>query len=406
MAQQKQEYDYFLSTPTYYQLGSDISTNGKGAQGACFYNDSIFFCTVSSDGATQYLYKYAVATGTTSLLKTYSTLGHANSMTYVPSKNAFYVATMDADMGIAIIDDTTYEHTSSITIQRPDTGANVIPYAITWDRTNNVLYDIRNGFYRAYDADGNYIRIVNFSGYLTHTTEQGAETDGKYIYKVWSADNYVDVYTIGGKFVKTLTIGVSIEMEEIIYDWNGSFYADFYKQSGKQQLYSFMVRSFGGFLNMIFTPCAVWAYTTSNGTWTKSGNNVLNVSSTASSAGWNIVAYGAGYPYGYSYLNGKTCRVSFDVKRTNGSSGRVVFSAFTTNSDPTTAGSGVIYQATKSKDVPASGSEHYEYTGVIGTDWVKPESGNEGTYIGYRIFWNAASGNACEISNIKFEVEV
>ena len=398
----------FLSTPKYWKLGEDISTSGKGAQGACFYNDAIFFITISSDSSTQYLYKYEVATGTITKLATYTSLGHANSMTYVPTEHAFYVATMDKDIGIAIIDDTSYNHVSSFVIKNPDTGNNVIPYAIAWDRRRNVLYDNRGSFCRVYDASGNYLYRIDFTNYINRletSGEQGFETDGEYLYKPWANPNYIDVYSLRGNYVVSITFGISTELEEPVYDWNEKFYANVYKSTGKQELYALMFRSFAKYYNMAYTPLSVYGRGQTGGTVTKSGNNEITFVSSAA-ASWNVLAVGTGYPYGYSYLNGKKCKISYDVERLAGNSGSVTTSIFTTNMQGPATGSDVILQKTKSLHVPESGSSHYEVEFTIGVDFLIPESGQEGTYIGYRIFWYADSGNSCKVKNFNFGVEV
>ena len=411
-AQETERTETFPTAPKYYRLDSSgITTDGGSCQGCCYVTIGdytyLYFMTRKSDHSAQYLYRYCLNDGTTTKMADYTTLYHANSLTYIPSSNEIYVGTADTSIGIGVIDLT--DHSISRYFQIHDAENNaVMPWGIAYDRTHDVLYSIYGYTHvMVYQTDGTYLRKIDFVNYPAHAdgSAQSIETDGEYIYFSFYDPNVIDVYKLDGTFVKQQTMGFDKELEEIAYDWNGRFYANVYLGSYKTALYALLLRTFDFNFNMVYTPQSVWKTNASGGSVGRWGNNAFTFKST-SSASWNINVYGAGYPFSFSEIKDKNCKISIDIKRVAGSSGNIYVSLFTANSQAVTSGSGVIYHNEKTFTIPTGSNwEHFEYDFVPGSTFLTPAQAEEGTYVGYRVFLYAASGNTCYVKNIKIDVE-
>lgn len=409
MASKKPEKIVFLDSPKYYKA-KQVTTSGSAAQGGCFVKDGdyeyIYFMTVASGNTTQYLYSFCLNDGTLTLRETYTTLGHANSMTYNPDDSVFYVAT-DTTNGLAVIKLSDYSIDSFIPLYKADGTTVTSPWSIAYDRNRQLIYS-QNYIYGVYvyDRNGSYVDYIEFDQAPQHTAAQSMETDGDYLYFVMINPNYVEVYTVGGKYVKTQSVGFTAEMEEICFDWNGRFYATAYEgSSGRQGIYSLLLRSFDQKMQLAYVPQAAWYKASSGGSIGAWGNYSFTLKSTAA-ASWSIRVYSTGIPYGYNDLIGKKCRISFDLQRTAGSAGQISLDVFTTNTQTPTTASNIIYSKSPSYQIPASDSTMCVYEFTPGVDKFLPDAGQEGTYLGFRFFLYAASGNNCYLKNFKFEVEV
>lgn len=408
MSAKKQQSEIFLNTPKYYKA-KQVTTSGSASQGGCFVKSGdyeyIYFMTVASGNTTQYLYSFSLNDGTLTLRETYTTLGHANSMTYNPDDSVFYVAT-DTTNGIAVIKLSDYSIDSFIPLYKADGTTVTSPWSIAYDRNKHLLYSQNNvyGVY-VYDTSGTYVDYIEFDQPPQHTAAQSMETDGDYLYFVMVNPNYVEVYTIGGEYVTTQTVGFSAELEEICFDWNGRFYATAYEgSSGRQGIYSLLLRSFDQQMQLAYVPQVAWDKSATGGSVGCWGNYSFTLKSTAA-ASWKIKVYSAGVPYGYSELVGKKCKVSFELKRTAGSAGQISLDVFTTNTQTPTAASDMIYSKSPSYQIPASGSITCEYEFTPGVDKFLPAEGQEGTYLGFRFFLYAANGNQCYLKSFRFTAE-
>lgn len=408
-------HETFPSAPIFYKLNSTgITTDGKATQGACYVdigtdNAYLYFVTVTNDNATQYLYRYDLSNGGYSKVGTYTELGHANSLTFMPSTNEIFVGTADTATGVVAISVT--DHTISRTFQIYDgNGDPAMPWGIAYDRTNDLIYSLHGtSTVFVYSNTWTYLRSVSLLNAPSHVgnTAQSLETDGEYFYRTFYSPNSIEVYDLNGALVAVQSIGTSYELQELCYDWHGKFFANEYRSSGNQNLYAILVRTFNFYFNMAYTPESIWTARSSGGTVVKWGNNSFTFNSTASAA-WNLYVFGAGYPFSYSEIKDKNCKISLDMKRASGSSGSILVSIFTTNSQAVTANTGVIYQSAKTFDIPQSTTayEHFEFDFIPGTSFFLPPEGDEGTYVGFRIYCYAASGNKCYVKNIKIGVEV
>lgn len=413
MAQKKEaEEAYFLDDAAQYLVyNAGNNANGKACQGGCVVGSKWFSLLITEDETEQYLYCYDMMANTWSLLNTYSTLGHANSLTYNPNENVFYVGTGVATLGIAVLDGTTYEHIDTFPAYRMD-GTAYNPWYVAYDRKRNLIYSVYKNDQKIMvnSTTGAAIAERPITGYKSYTTGQGIETDGEYLYVCWSRpNNLIDVYKLSGEYVKTVNItppsSAYFEIEEIGYDWDGRFYVQvFGGNSFKFQLRSIIFRTFGGWANMANVPFYLGAKRETNATVTVTGMNSVQIASKGAKS-YNMYWVGAGYPFGYSFLQGKTCRVSYDLTRVAGSAGSFSSNIFTANSQMITTLSGRLFQKSQSKTL-TSGTEHVEYEFVMGEGNYVPASGKEGTYVGYAVFIYADSGNTYLAENYKFEVKL
>lgn len=240
--------DGFPVVPTYSAVatGLEIDTTARISQGSCYANGKIYSMGVDADNTVQKLYAYDLTLGTLTECGSYTSLSHANSLAYNPTENVLYVATMDASVGIAKIDLTDYSIKSTHVVYN-ENGYAVTPYGIAYDRTNGVLYSKTGwtGVY-VYNTNMEYVRTIAFKKAITaHITGQGLETDGQYLYSLFSSPkNQVDIYTLSGERVAQETLGFSAEAEEIAYDWNQGFYVTTYTASNKLGIYSASLRDF------------------------------------------------------------------------------------------------------------------------------------------------------------------
>ena len=405
-----------FTEPLYKNLNtSALLTDGVSIQGACVVakgNDYlIYFMSVANNNTTQYLYTYNLNSGALTKKATYTELYHGQTLSYNPTLDVIYVGTQDSSKGIGVIDLSDFSLVSTNPVYDADGNAQS-PFSIAYDRVNDCIYSMKAWTQvLVYDTSFNFLRTIDLVNPITnHTTGQGLETDGTYIYHLFSApDNMIDVYTVGGDFVCQQDFSdISYELEEICYDWNGRFYLAAYgNASGRAWMYATALRTFDGYLNLSYIPSVAYAVKQTTGTAAKWGIQSYTFNSTGA-AGWGLNVQSGGSPYGYSYLKGQKCRISYSVKRATGSTGRVIHQLFTSDSNANNASSTNFASATKANYIPASTTEYTDFVHefTIGEDFLIPETGQEGAYVNWRIYLNADSGNKCYVRNFKFEVEV
>lgn len=402
--------EYIFDNTTNYSLYRTNNANGKACQGGCVVGDKWYTLTITEDNSTQYLYCYDMMKKKWALLNTYTTLYHANSITYNPTTDEFYVATGYAEYGYAVIDGSDYSQKASIVAKKLD-GTPFAPWNVAYDRKRNLVYCRVGSTLYVNSTDGTCIAERTLYGYVTHTTGQGIETDGKYIYVCWS--DYIDVYTVGGKFIKSVVFKSTLttsynELEEIGYDWNGRFYCqEFNGSDGTVHISATLIRGFGGWANMAYVPFSFGEKREYDAVITVAGANSVTIASSGSKS-YNMYFIGAGYPFGYDFLQGKTCRVSFDLKRTAGSSGNMGSNVFTCNDRAITTLSSRLFQKSVGNGASLAVGESmrvsYEFT--WGQSPYVPASDKEGKYIGFALWLYADKGNTLEVSNYKFEVKL
>ena len=404
MGGKKGRQPVFLDSVKFWDLSGQygIQTDGKAVQGGTHYGSSIYYIVISADESEQYLYTTNESALTTTLRNTYTTLGHANSMT-CDQDGTLYVATGDATKGVAIIAISGYSQTGSIQLLDQN-GDPYSPWSIAYDVKRNLLYSrVGNETVNVHHIDGSFVASRHLSQ-ATSGTNQGMETDGEFLYLETSSPNQILVYDLTGKFIKSVSVGTSYEFEELVYDWKGGFWGVEFRSNGRQQVYAILLRDFEGQFRMSYTPTGAWTLSQSAGTINRSGYFNLQFASTGAK-NYNLVARANGYPFSYTEIAGKKCSIEFDLERGSGAYGSVLVSVFTANTQSAGANDR-IYQKTKTFTIPASGSTHVLYEFVPGGDWFAPSSTEYGNYVGFWIFLYAESGNSCWVRNFRFNAEV
>lgn len=415
MARKRQaKAEYFFSTGKFCKIsnGPNVSSgmahSGKAVQGGCAAKGKWFSAATTQDNSEQYLYSFDLTTREFTLLQTFTTLYHANSMSYNPTADEFYVATGYAEYGYAIIDGSDYSLKQSVVAKRLD-GTIFAPWQVAYDRKRNLIYSLAGGRTLMVNAvSGAAIAERSFTGWIERTTAQGMETDGEYIYMCWSSPaNVIDVYTIGGDFVKTVALPTGRELEEIGYDWAGNWYAQEYHSDGYTRFWSILIRTHKGWANMAYAPFPVGRKYTSRGTIVFSGVDAFTITATGA-ANYSLYILNPDAPFGYKFLNGKTCRISYTLTRLGGSGANVSVNTFTTNNrNPTTMSDRLWWKTfNDGSELAANESIKVSHEFVWGEDGYIPTSGKEGTYIGVLIFLYAASGNSFEVRDFKYEVDL
>ena len=217
-----------------------IASDSDGVcQGACTDGTYIYYASINANK----LKKYNLQTGEiTAVSYTSGLYDHANDMTYNPNTGKIYIATMDNDAHIAIVNPSTLEEESRFSLLGAD--GNPLPnHGIAYDRINN-RYVVANATiiegtygqrYTVYDDNFNYVKTIVMPAPETHTI-QGIETDGVRIYRaLWNSAghiDYVSVYDFDGNYIKTITVPATVELETLMHDWNGNWYMNFYTGSG------------------------------------------------------------------------------------------------------------------------------------------------------------------------------
>lgn len=399
----KQRRVSFLDSASFWTMSGQygIETQGKAVQGGTHYASAVYFVVISADESSQYLYSINESGLATTLRNTFTTLGHANSMT-CDQNGTLYVATGDASKGVAVIRISDYTQTGKLDLLDSN-GNPYAPWSIAYDVSRNLMYcRVGNETVNIHHMDGTLIASKTLS-VPTTGTNQGMETDGEYLYLATSGPNKILVYDLNGNYVRTVQINIGYELEELIYDWKGGFWGVEFRSNGRQNVYAILLRDYDGKYRMSYTPTGSWTMSQSAGTITKSGYYNLKFASTGSK-NYSLVARANGYPFSYPEIAGKTCSIEFDLERENGSAGQVAVSVFTASTQ-TAGANDRIYQKTKYWDIPANGTTHIKYEFIAGGDWFTPNEIQYGNYVGFWAFLYADSGNSCWVRNFRFNVQ-
>ena len=382
-----------------------ISTNGFACQGGCAVGDKIYFITVTQDNATQYLYSYNLISKATTLLGTYTELGHANDLTYNPDDDLFYVATQE-NQRLAVVDGSDYSFKEYLPIVIQE-GTTKSPYTVTYDRQQKIIFSLYNYTLCAYDTSGVSLWRKTLD-YQFHNTHQCLECDEEYIYTLWSQPTYVDVFTKSGTYVKSFPIShddSNKEIESLCYDWNGNYYMTMFYSTGNQRMLAANFKTQDGWFDMAYAPFSAWGTKQTKGAITVGGLKKITFTSTAS-ASYDIIAYGVGIPFSYAQLDGKKVRISYHLKPTGATpaSGEQVGTALCTSTSKNTTNQRSFYYSFWR--VLTLGERDVEINATWGEGNLAPTSGNEGTYSSIWIFLYAGNGKGAEVTNFKYEVEL
>ena len=204
------------SLPVSYVLGAK--------QGAC--TDGTYIYQFNYGNCTGIKYNIASGTYTVTSLTPATLYGHGNDMTYNPVTGHIYLAPMTAD-GNLIELDTDWNYVATHTLLRPDSTPATV-WGIAYDQnTGHYLSPYGEDKMLVYDASFTYLSTINMMRFLALGTSQGIETDGQYIYRVWSNPNAIDVATFDGRYVTHFFLPDLTEPETLMYDWgSGKYYVN------------------------------------------------------------------------------------------------------------------------------------------------------------------------------------
>lgn len=212
------------------QIVPTLISNGK-AQGFCTYEsgaDTLAAQCFISDGNSE----IAIVNMTTgnyvdSGAFGHNVLGHANSMTYDPKHDNFFIAGAGGD--------STQKHIVRVNSALTNTltyGESIEAYAVAY--AHDHLYClVGDGNLAVYDIDEEGALVISSLvikrfDRRTDTVAQGLYTDGKYLFipngnyygsytptdnKVIA--NYIDVYDMQANFVTSMTVDTGLEIEEV-----------------------------------------------------------------------------------------------------------------------------------------------------------------------------------------------
>lgn len=195
-------------------------------QGSCTDGDYIYFGFSSQSR----IVKYNILTKEATNHDYNSGLGHANDMTYNPSTGKIYIATMESNGVIAVIDSATMAQESSIDLK--DDNNTVIPiYGIAYDRKSDRYITADSGTngknFSIFDSNFEYISTVTIERDESYTM-QGIETDGDFIYQImWDSTNnlnYIFVRDMDFELIERINVPEGNEVEDISTDWDGNWY--------------------------------------------------------------------------------------------------------------------------------------------------------------------------------------
>ena len=198
-------------------------------QGGCTDGTYVYFINTSTNN----LSKYNVLTGEkTSASFTSGAHGHGNDMTYNPNTNKLYIATMNNDGAIHIINAETLAYEESFSPLN-GSGQSFISSGIAYDRKNHQYIITTGGIfdsghdYLFFDDNWNYKRSMRFVP-ESRWTYQGVETNGIFIFRpIYYPGNQVIVLDMNGnlqKYIQFPTLSAR-EVESLAYDWDGVWYA-------------------------------------------------------------------------------------------------------------------------------------------------------------------------------------
>ena len=180
------------------------------AQGACTDGRYAYFA-VQQNGTT--ILKYDMRSWKLVDSKQYgSVLGHANDMTYNPTRNLILVANNGPEYNVLTgIDPDTLEIRGAATIK-------LDIYSIAYNPDRDIYVVGISGGYKFAFLNNRFKVIKKFKGVETVYTRQGGDCDEDYIYFAQSGgDNAVVIYDYDGKYVDIISLGNDDEVENIFH---------------------------------------------------------------------------------------------------------------------------------------------------------------------------------------------
>lgn len=189
-------------------------------QGACTDGTNIYI--FDYDHQKGITYNIAAKTATSTFLDTSIPWEHGNDMAYNPNNGHLYMAAMSADGAVMEVD-TSWNYVATHYLVNKE--GNPYPvYRLCFNRfTNQFLSQSRNTEMSIYDQSLNFVRSFGLPTPLS-ATAQSCETDGLFLYRVWSSPATLEVLTVDGLAVTNISLSMTGEPEELMYDWNGNYY--------------------------------------------------------------------------------------------------------------------------------------------------------------------------------------
>ncbi len=212
--------------------------NQKQTQGACIDDDGNIYEIYYSTGK---FIRYNVTTKVVTEFSTFeaNAYGHANDMTFNPNTGYIYIGSMKGTGEVYVIDPTDMTLHDTLYAYKADGTTPITVWNICYDRVGErfiILYS--DGLIYFYDDNFDLIGTESYVYSDWTSTNQGAETDGNYIYAVtWKGNgssypgtiNCIHVFTMEGVHVATVSMSDQTnEPEALCYDCNtGLFYVSF-----------------------------------------------------------------------------------------------------------------------------------------------------------------------------------
>lgn len=202
----------------------------QGNEGAC--TDGTYVYSASANNSK--VYKFNILTRETTSAIVSANLDHANDMTYNPNTGKLYIATMDLEANIAVINPETLEFEEMIVLYDADGETIHRCYAIAYDRVNDQYItgdSATNGKnYSFFNSSFEYIKTITIDRNESYVI-QGIETDGKYIYRILSGNvtqpGWIYIHNMDMTYVGKIELPQVGEPEALAFDWNGNWYSSY-----------------------------------------------------------------------------------------------------------------------------------------------------------------------------------
>lgn len=211
----------FLNT-AYMRLLKTISAGT--VQGACTDGTYIYYIIISLNE----LHKYNIFTGEdTYITYTSGLYNHANDMTYNPNTEKIYIATMQTNDSLRIVNPSTLADEGAISLKNGN-GTIISVSGIAYNRDTNSYIASSGSNYYFYDSGFNYVSTRTYD-HGSEWTYQGLECDGNYIFRpIWQTGaNAVDILTHSCVYVGQIELPNNTEVETLINNWDGVWYTNF-----------------------------------------------------------------------------------------------------------------------------------------------------------------------------------
>ncbi|MBO7323471.1 MAG: hypothetical protein J6U51_07810 [Bacteroidales bacterium] len=137
-------------------------------------------------------------------------------MAYNPNNEHIFLAAMTEDGAVMELDHAlNYVKTHYL---QDLNGDSFSVWALCFDQNTRHFLADYGTLVLVYDEQFELIGSIPSARTVTGTA-QGMETDGDYIYRVWSNPNKIEVASITGPYVTTITNPMTGEPEAMMYDW-------------------------------------------------------------------------------------------------------------------------------------------------------------------------------------------